>query len=289
MNSPLDFQDWIGREEVTNEQISQDVVARMAATLDVPSPHPGDNLPPGWQWLFFNPVVAAGHLASDGHPARDLGAGILPPVPLERRMWAGSRVEYVAELPVGAMATRRSQLINVTFKEGRSGRMCFVTVAHETAVDGRVVIREEQDIVYKASSPPGPASANPSEPAPVLNIPTADHQSVHHPGSVLLFRYSALTFNGHRIHYDLPYANDVEGYPGLVVHGPLTATLLQGFAQMCADGMTLRKFDFKATHPVFAGDELHLRAWRDGNSLSLKAFNGKGALAMQASAQVEGQ
>lgn len=287
MTTHTDFQDWIGREEVRTETISPDIVARMAATLDVDSPGAGATLPLGWQWLFFNPVAPTSLLGTDGHPERGNGSGILPPVPLERRMWAGSRVEYLSAFPVGALATRRSTLQSVVFKDGRAGRMCFVTVLHQLEIGKQVVIREEQDIVYKPAAPVNDAATAVVHPHASEDVPDADIHELHKPDVVLLFRYSALTFNGHRIHYDLPYATGVEGYAGLVVHGPLTATLVQGFAQRAAGARRLTTFAFKATQPLYAGDELHLRAWREGGGLTLKAFNAKGALVMQAKAGLE--
>lgn len=279
-----DFQDWVGREEVRTELIGQDAVLRMAATLGV-APPADDTLPAGWHWLFFNPVVAADQLGEDGHPARRPGAGILPPVPLERRMWAGSRVEYLAGVPVGAMATRRSLLQRVTFKEGRAGRICFVSVLHQLEVQGRVCIREAQDIVYKAATPVPAVPAAASASTPAVPIPDAEWMSTITPDPVLLFRYSALTFNGHRIHYDLPYAREVEGYPSLIVHGPLTATLLQDFAARAAPAQRLQGFDFKATHPLYVDEPMHLRAWQEADQRVLKVFNDHGTLAMQATAR----
>jgi 3-methylfumaryl-CoA hydratase len=229
MNAMIDFSDWVGRTQTQRQRIDLLAVAALAATLDLDAaPHAGAPLPPGWQWLFFNPVARQSTLGEDGHPRRDLPGSFLPPIPLPRRMWAGSRIRYLAPLPVGAEAARISRILNIVPKEGRAGRMCFVTVEHTLAVDGRDCIVEDQDIVFREASPPSAAPAAellPAEAAPV------QWEEGLVPGTLLLFRYSALTFNGHRIHYDQPYARDVEGYRDLVVHGPLTATLLQQFAQ----------------------------------------------------------
>lgn len=268
---------WIGRSESRTEAIAPDRVAALAATLDVEQvPKPGAPLPPGWHWLFFNPFVRRSELGEDGHPKR---GGFLPPVPLPRRMWAGGRVEYLADLPVGAMVEKRSEIISIDRKVGKRGELVFVTVRHTLATDGTACIREEQDIVYRAPSAPGGPAPKP-EPAPGGAIATEEVT----PDPVLLFRYSALTSNGHRIHYDLPYARDEEGYPGLVVHGPLTATLLQGFARQCRDGERLARFAFRGVSPLFVDRPFHLEASADGEGLLLWARGPDGELAMRAEA-----
>lgn len=268
---------WIGRSESRTEAIAPDRVAALAATLDLDqAPQPGEPLPPGWHWLFFNPFVRRSELGEDGHPKR---GGFLPPVPLPRRMWAGGRVDYLADLPIGALVEKRSEIASIDRKVGKRGELVFVTVRHTLSADGTACIREEQDIVYRAPSAPGaPAAA--AEPAPGGAIASEEMR----PDTVLLFRYSALTSNGHRIHYDLPYAREEEGYPGLVVHGPLTATLLQGFARRCRGNARLARFAFRGVSPLFVDRPFRLEAAADREGLLVWARGPEGELAMRAEA-----
>ena len=273
------FEAWVGRSETKTEQIHPAVMAQMAATLDRKTvPQEGDPLPPGWQWLFFNPAAARSELGTDGHPAK---GGFLPPVPLPRRMWAGSRIQYLAALPVGATASRTSKILKVTNKTGKSGALCFVTVEHRTSVADTLCIVEEQDLVYREASAPGAAP----KPTPNRHDDESQWCVEFVPDTTLLFRYSALTFNGHRIHYDRPYAINEEGYPGLVVHGPLTATLLQQFAVEHGHGRALAGFDFRGVNPLFVDRAFHLEA-RGGEegSLVVWARGPDGELGMSATA-----
>ena len=272
------YEQWIGREETHTAHLHSSVVNAMAATLDLPrAPVEGEPLPPGWQWLFFNPVVRRSALGSDGHPER---GGFLPPIALPRRMWAGSRLDYVADIAVGAFASRTSRIVKVENKTGKRGALWFVTVAHTTTCDGEVCIVEEQDIVYREATPPG----TPLVPAP----PHEDEPQwgrVVEPDTTLLFRYSALTFNGHRIHYDQDYARHEEGYPDLVVHGPLTATLLQQLALEHGQGRALSRFSFRGVSPLFVGKNFTLEGHpAEGGSVVLWARAPDGALAMSATA-----
>jgi 3-methylfumaryl-CoA hydratase len=271
---------WVGREEVRSERIAAWSVQAMAATLGLAqAPGPGQPLPPGWHWLYFNPVVSREGLGPDGHPRR---GGFLPPIELPRRMWAGSRLRYLAALPVDSVAERTSRIARIERKVGRRGELCFVTVEHTVRLDGQPCLVEEQDIVYREADPPGaaaPAAApqRPGSPAQWGRIVETD--------TTLLFRYSALTFNGHRIHYDADYARQVEGYPGLVVHGPLTATLLQQFALEHAGGHELAAFEFRGVSPLICGHPVRLEGCRTGDhSLALWACGPGGELAMTASA-----
>lgn len=281
-----DWTGWVDREETLCAHIDAARVAALAATLDLGrAPTEGQPLPPGWHWLFFNTVARQSDLGEDGHPRRT-PASFLPPIELPRRMWAGSRIRYLAPMPVGAEAERSSRILRITPKEGKSGRMCFVTVAHSTVSGGRVCITEEQDIVYREATPPAAvrAAAEPTLAAPVP-VQAAWQRPVN-PDPVLLFRYSALTFNGHRIHYDLPYAQHVEGYQGLVVHGPLTATLLQGFAASLRSGQRLAAFEFRGLQPLFAGQSFTLCANEvEDGSLVLRAVAPDGRTAMEATAR----
>ena len=275
------FEDWIGKTESCSEQIHSATMAAMAATLDLDSPPTtGDPLPAGWQWLFFNPKVKQSGLGDDGHPAK---GGFLPPVPLPRRMWAGSRIRYLADLPIDKKATKTSKILNVVNKSGKRGKLCFVTVEHTTSYDDHTCIIEEQDIVYKEATPVGTPA-----PTPKPYEETATWSRLVEPDTTLLFRFSALTFNGHRIHYDLPYARDVEAYPDLVVHGPLTATLLQGFATDLRKSKKMTGFDFRGITPLFVDRPFNLEA-RDGKdgSLDLWARGPDSELAMSANAYFE--
>ncbi len=267
---------WVGRSQTVAEDIWAPRVAQLAATLDLaPAPGEGDPLPPGWQWLFFNPAAPQSALGEDGHPRR---GGFLPPIELPRRMWAGSRLTYHAPLPIGAPAEKHSEIISIDRKAGRSGTLVFVTLRHTTSQGSVIAIEEEQDLVYRGHPLPGD-SAPQGKPAP-----RAQWSEPVRPDAPLLFRYSALTFNGHRIHYDTPYATGVEGYPALVVHGPLTATLLQGFASRLQPGQRLASFTFRGLAPLFVDRTLHLEAAESDRGLSLWVRNERGEMAMQASA-----
>jgi len=273
------YEAWVGRQEERTERICAPVVQAMAATLDMDAaPAPDQALPPGWQWLFFNPVVRRSGLGADGHPKR---GGFLPPIELPRRMWAGSRLRYLADLPVGAVATRHSRIQKVESKVGKRGALWFVTVEHTTRREGVTCIVEEQDIVYREATPPGAALA--AAPAPYEGQAQWGRDFL--PDTTLLFRYSALTFNGHRIHYDQAYARGEEGYPDLVVHGPLTATLLQQFAVGHGSGRRLARFEFRGVGPLFVGRAFRLEGREaDDGTLALWARGPDGELAMSATA-----
>jgi len=273
------FEAWIGREEESSQRILATTAAAMAATLDLErAPKAGDPLPPGWQWLYFNPIARHSALGADGHPRR---GGFLPPIELSRRMWAGSRIRYLAAVPIDAEATRRSKILKIENKVGKRGALSFVTVEHIISCGAIACISEEQDLVYRDAAPPGQA------PAAVTRYDgVAQWNRRVAPDTTLLFRYSALTFNGHRIHYDLAYARTEEGYPDLVVHGPLTATLLQQFALEHGAGRSLARFEFRGTTPLFAARPFSLegRSVQDG-SLALWARGPDGELAMSATAE----
>ena len=269
----------IGRIETRAEPILPDRVAALAATLGLDTvPQAGDALPAGWHWLFFNPFVARGEIGADGHPK--LG-GFLPDTGLPRRMWAGGRLRYLAPLPVGAQAEKQSEIIDVAAKSGRAGRLVFVTVRHRISTGGRLCIEEERDIVYRE-----PPAADAPRPVPAAAPEGAERSAEVRPDPVLLFRYSALTSNGHRIHYDQPYATGEEGYPGLVVHGPLIATLLQGFAAQMRPGAQMTGFSFRGMAPLFVDAPFRLEAGAGEapGALSVWARGPAGELAMKAEA-----
>jgi 3-methylfumaryl-CoA hydratase len=272
-----DYSAWIGRTETRAERVEPAQAARMAATLDRPVPREGDPLPPGWHWMLFNAAEPAAALGPDGHPKR---GGFLPPVELPRRMWAGGRLVFHAPLRVGVDATRHSRIEKVESKSGKSGALVFVTVAHRIEVDAALAIEEEHDIVYRDAPSPG---APP--PKPVAPPAGATLSRTITPDPTLLFRYSALTFNGHRIHYDQPYATKVEGYPGLVFHGPLTATLLMALCEELG-GAPLARFSFKGVAPLFDTAPFAIHAKRDGTTISAWATSPDGALAMTGEAEL---
>ena len=272
---------WVGRSEVITDQIDISRAIAMAATLDLPrSPALGDALPPLWHWMYFWPAVPASQLGTDGHAQR---GGFLPPVSLPRRMWAGGRLQFLAPLPVGAQAERVSRIKAVEVKQGKSGPLVFVTVAHDISVQAKPVIQEEHDIVYRDVLQVGDSLSNPKL------APTDAHWSRQiSPDPVQLFRYSALTFNGYRIHYDRSYATEVEGYPGLIVHGPLIASLLTDLLGRELPDRTMSEFSFRAIAPLFDTEpfSVHARLEPDGKHVVLWAANSRGELAMQAEAQL---
>lgn len=267
-----DYQDWTGRKETKTDEATRWPVEALAATLDVdnPAPRTGDALPPGWHWLYFLEAKRASELGPDGHPRR---GGFLPPVSLPRRMWAGGRLAFHAPLRVGDALQRDSEIVSVAGKSGKSGPLVFVTVRHTVTAAGRLAVVEEHDIVYRDAAKPG----DPPPQARAAPAAAAWRREVA-PDPVLLFRFSALTFNSHRIHYDLPYAREAERYRGLVVHGPLLASLLLQLAG------PVRSFAFRAVSPAIAGEPLHLAAREEGDGLILGAFTGDGRPVVEAEA-----
>jgi 3-methylfumaryl-CoA hydratase len=272
---------WIGRTEAKTDTVTAQLVRALRATLfmDIGDPKPGDSAPFTAHWCLAQPVFPMSQLGPDGHPTR---GGILPPVPLPRRMWAGGRLEFHHPLRVGEPITRVSRILDVSAKRGRSGALAFVTVRHEIANAEGTAIAEEHDIVYR--DPPGPGEPAPASPAAPAGE-TFAREIV--PDPVLLFRYSALTFNGHRIHYDRSYVTTVEGYPGLVVHGPLIATLLLDLLRRQVPQAPVRRFAFKAMSPLFDIDRFAVCGRPVGDRrYALWARNHEGRLAMQASAEI---
>jgi 3-methylfumaryl-CoA hydratase len=278
LDIPL-LQQWIDKTETQHDVIRAGMAEALAAVLDRPPPQAGAPLPPLWHWIYFWTIRPQAEVGPDGHPKR---GGFLPPVPLPRRMWAGGRLHFNAPLPVDAAATRTSRILDVSVKQGRSGNLAFVTVQHEIAHDGMVAITEEHDIVYRDAPQPGAAV-----PASKLAPAAAAWSRTVTPDPVLLFRYSALTFNGHRIHYDRSYVTEVEGYPGLIVHGPLIATLLVDLLQRNMPDAQIAEFDFRAVGPLFDIESFQVcgQPAADGRSVQLWAKNARGELAMQAEAR----
>jgi 3-methylfumaryl-CoA hydratase len=279
---PIDIshlRSWIGREEVAEDVITPVPVAALAATLDRddPKPRPGAELPPLGHWLYFLPTVRPSGLAPDGHPKR---GGFLPPVPLPRRMWAGARFEFHQPLRIGEAIIRKSTIADVSMKEGRSGPLIFVLVRHDIAGPAGLALVEEHDIVYRPEPGPDDKGQPPRAAAPTGAVWRRDIN----PNGVMLFRYSALIFVAHRIHYDRRYATEVEGYPGLVVHGPLIATLLADLLRRNSNA-ALKSFRFRAVNPLFDTTPFSVCGTPEPNGrASLWAQSAEGHLAMKADA-----
>ena len=279
-----DWQDWIGRIETRRDRIDEAAAARWLATLDRTAPADG-SVPQAYHWCLCLPDAPSAILGTDGHPLRDdSDDSFLPPIPLPRRMWAASKVEFLAPLRPGQSVIRTSRVAAITEKQGGTGKLVFAEVAHETHGDGTLAVRETQSIVFRE---PAPAGAPPAPPRPGDDSFDPSGWNAHSmlvPSEALLFRYSALTFNSHRIHYDLPYATQEEGYRGLVVHGPLTATLLLDLAQREYGDNSLRSFTFRGLSPAIGGETLHLVLRHADAELELGAFAPDGRQVMQASA-----
>ncbi|WP_455373012.1 acyl-CoA dehydrogenase [Limibacillus halophilus] len=245
MTQQPDLKAWVGKTETVEDTLDLTRARAMQATLDL-SERPlelGDTLPPLWHWIYFWQVAPLSGLGPDGHPAR---GGFLPPVALPRRMWAGGRLEFPGNLPLGRRARRRSTIQSVEEKEGRSGKLVFVTARHELSAGGEPGVIEEQDIVYREAAS-GPYAPPPGE----KPSQEADWRVTVTPTPTLLFRYSALTFNGHRIHYDPDYTREEEGYPGLIVHGPLLATYLLQVFRREQPSAKVAGYSFRALRPIF--------------------------------------
>lgn len=246
---------WIGRRASTRVRAVRETVEMLEHSLDRRPPADGEPIAPlrHWLWLFAPPVAPTATLGEDGHlPKGDL----IPNWPLPRRMWASSDVRFLEPVPADTVLERQTTVESVTVKPGRSGTLGFVVQRHRWLLpDGRCAIDDAQTAVYREAVPPGaPAGAGAAAAAPPpAEVPAADWEVEHRPDAVLLFRYSALSFNSHRIHYDLPYVTGVEGYPGLVVHGPLMATLMLDAFRDAHPAATVRRFAFRALAPAFAG------------------------------------
>ncbi|MEP6493374.1 MAG: MaoC family dehydratase N-terminal domain-containing protein [bacterium] len=269
--SPIPVVKWVGSDETRADWITPARVAAWNATFDrdLVLPSEGSPAPLGFHWTLSQPAARESDLGDDGH-ART--GGFLPPVKLPRRMWAGSRVVFHKPLLVGEHVDRQSVVAAINEKQGEHGPLVFVTVRHQLSGSNGLAIEEEQDLVYREAPKPGATVAT----SPIEAVSAAAWRQTIEPTATLLFRYSALTFNGHRIHYDRRYVEQVEGYPGLVVHGPLIATLLLNLLQARLPDATVARFNFKARRPTFdispfsvygsATDHLdHYRLWSTNN------------------------
>lgn len=284
------IEEWVGRSQSLTDIIHVVQVRQLAATLNDARrlAQPGAAaLPAGWHWAYFNPLELQSRLGDDGHPQR---GDFLPPVSLPRRMWAGSRLDWTRAFRVGSAVTRQTRISSVERKSGRSGDMVFVTLAHQyTDADG-LLLDEEHDIVYRD----WPTDAEKAALADLGARARAGEHGFERIGTqqqavvadaTMLFRYSAATFNGHRIHYDSDYCRSVEGYPGLVVHGPLIATLLLGFVEnTLAPDRCVRKFAFRAKRPTFDLGVFHLHAspGADSHAMNVWSTNNVGEVGLDA-------
>lgn len=280
---PDHLRQWLGKRQTVHDTIGPWPAHAMTATLagegapEGPAPGMGAPLPPLWHWLYFLEARPAPELGADGHAAR---GGFLPPVPLPRRMWAGGRVDFHGAIPIGAALRKESEIVSVEAKTGKSGALVFVTVRHSVfAGDPAPAVVEEHDIVYREAARPGapPAPTRPASEA-------ATWRRMIRPDPVLLFRFSALTFNGHRIHYDQPYATAVEGYPGLIVHGPLQAMLLLELCRRHAPLRRVARFVYRALSPVFDTAPFTVNGTPSAEAAELWIADHAGALAMAGTA-----
>jgi 3-methylfumaryl-CoA hydratase len=266
--------DHVGRVREAEDWVRPELLERLAATLGVSAPAV---LPLAWHWCLFQDWVPPGELGPDGHPRR---GGFLPPVhDLPRRMWAGGEIEALAPLRPGDRVTRRSRVASATEKTGGSGRLVFVEVHHEIESPAGLAVRERQTLVYRGTEGAAVRDAPPAPPPP----PGAA-ETVLTPDPVLLFRYSALTGNGHRIHYDADYVRGEEGYPGLVVHGPLQATLLAGLAERANPGRRLARLRFRGARPAFVGAALRVQGWAEPDRFALRTLDPSGQVCMASDA-----
>lgn len=280
-----DLKDWIGRTESVTDIATATPYAALSATFDRTPERPpaGTPLPALWHWLYFLPLQRQSEIGPDGHAKR---GGFLPPVPLPRRMWAGSQFEFHKPLLVGDTLTRRSTIADVTEKSGRTGRLVFVKVRHEIRRqdESDIALTEFHDIVYREA-----ATKDDVAPAPKAAAATSTWERKWIPNDVLLFRYSALTFNGHRIHYDRRYVTEVEGYPGLIVHGPMVATLLLDLLRHQLPDAQVARYEFRAVRPVFDINPFYVcgEPHPDGKTIKLWAKDHEGWLTMDATAVIK--
>ena len=270
---------WIGRSSDASDTVTAQLVKGLRSTLfqEIGEPAAGDAAPFTVHWCLAQPVFPMSQLGPDGHPTR---GGFLPPVPLPRRMWAGGELEFLDALRVGDEFRRTSRISDITVKTGSTGQLCFVSVEHLVSSPRGTAIRERQDIVYRdMASAPASASARPAPPPPAER-----HRETHRSDPVLLFRYSALTFNGHRIHYDRDYVTRVEGYPGLIFHGPLQAAFIVELAAKLRGGKPPKKLSYRGVQPLFEGSEFSVNGNDNGASMELWVANAEGQPTMKGTA-----
>jgi 3-methylfumaryl-CoA hydratase len=285
MSDTTDFSAWIGKSEEMSAHIAAYAADAMTATLDRDDPPfaPGDPLPPNWHLFYTREVVKLSATGPDGHPKR--GDFVPPMEGLPRRMWAGTKSEFFAPLRIGDDVTRVSTIESVTPKEGQTGKLCFVTVRHDLSNASGLCVTERHTSVYREAATPGEAPPVPPAPKHAAKW----HRDVT-PSAVLLFRFSALTMNSHRIHYDWKYVTETEGYPGLLVHGPLTQTLLFDLFRREYPDATLKSFDVRAISPLYDTHDFAVEGapGEEPGTAHFWAINHEGRLAMSAEAKFEG-
>ena len=271
-NETKSWSGWVGREHTATDRLDEALAARWLATFDLPQPEPAV-MPQGIHFALCTPDAPTAKLGDDGHPARDESPdSFLPPFPMPRRMWASSSIEFLAPIAVGAAIERSSRVASISEKEGSTGPLAFVNVEHETRANGTLSVIETQTLVYREAAP-SDAPLSPPEPGEgTFDVSKWDSHRTLTPDPRLLFRYSALTFNTHRIHYDAPYSREVERYRGLVVHGPLTASLLLQLAARDLGDNALRTFEFRGVSPAIVDEPLHLVMRESGDGYELGAF-----------------
>lgn len=271
---------WIGRVQESSDVVTASPLACLSATLDRDDPGPqiGDELPPSGHWLFFLNPIQQSELDVNGHAKKGV---FLPPVPLERRMWAGGRLKFISPLRIGDAITRTSEILDVRLKKGKTGHLVFVIVRHQIYGPDGLCIEEEHDIVYRGK---------PSEyiqPQTIEKKISPIWQRTVNADSVMLFRYSALIFNGHRIHFDREYVTQEEGYPGLIVHGPLIASFLMDLCRQKAPGERLIYFDYRARGPIFDLGPFTINGCPLGRGAELWALDQQKKIAMIGRARFE--
>ncbi|TVR14772.1 MAG: acyl-CoA dehydrogenase [Balneolaceae bacterium] len=273
----MSYEEWIGKSKDQNDSMAPEQLQRFEAMLDRDpgEVQAGTVLPPCAHWVYFTPMGRQSDLAADGHAKK---GGFLPPVDLPKRMWAGGTIQFKKPLKTGAPADKKSTIVKIEEKEGSSGKLCFVTVRHQISAYGAVAIDEEQQIVYREASEEG---AHPIRTKP-MDI-DFDWKKSRVLTSTDLFRYSALTFNGHKIHYDFPYTTEEEGYPNIVVHGPLLLTLLLNAFKSKSDGKVIEEVSYKAVGPIYLGEELTITSKDvDNTKVEMRVLGPDNKIAMMA-------
>lgn len=287
LDQAMIWENWIGRRAENSDWLTPSILARFCATLDQPAS--AEAAPQGIHWCLCLPDAPTAILGPDGHPLREESEdSFMPPVPMPRRMWAASDIKFLSPIHSGAQIRKSSSIASIKEKTGSSGHLMFVDVTHDSYADDVHAVSETQSIVFREAA--APSSAAPAPAAPTATTPPDLSEWQWHreilPSSALLFRYSALTFNSHRIHYDLPYTRDEEGYAGLVVHGPLTATLLMDLAQRHLGVNGMKSFKMRAQSPAFVDQPLHLvgkeKSAEEGGGYALAALGPDGRTVMAA-------
>ena len=282
----MSFEDWIGREQKAHDTLTPQAATQWCATFDLDVPERWI-MPQGVHFVLCTPDAPTAALGEDGHPQRDESPdSFLPPFDMPRRMWASSDIRFIAPIAIGAVVERTSKVVSIAEKEGGSGKLAFVNVEHETKANGTLSVRETQTLVYREAAAPDAPLSPPELGEGVFDASEWDAHRAFTPDERLLFRYSALTFNTHRIHYDAPYAGAAERYRGLVVHGPLTASLLLQFAAKHLGDNRLRSFSFRGVSPAIAGEELNLVMRKSDEGFELGAFASDGRQITKASARI---